>query len=462
MDGAMEVASPRNSKEKESLYWHKLATSQSVIFRFLQKQAEKRDHLNTYGNTVQWMGMNRLKTFGSISDRIRIYQLAPGTEASEKRKRIIASLTSRSHQDALCSKLTTLAAAAPSCRFLPLPLPALALLAHVNLSSFASPRKPSQLTPPTPHLRSTPAALTRPPPRALRPPPRQCHSTHPSEAELPLSPDSPAADSPRSRSGRASAAPSPRACYRSAPGSLPLLHLGPRAPSVSERGGTSGKWRQGRRRASRRLEVTFLPSHRGGHTPRRQVERGVVLRRGRRVKSARRARAGNPEGRVVLAYHSLCFHPPSPQVRVSCSPRLASLRGTASLSCQMRLLLRPPAGTHLSLASRYRFAVRDLSASSPRRSVRVRRLVISGRPDRAAGLRPFSKILTLRIMQFSNAASWTLSSAPLGMLKGKAMESGTSAGYFRERQLKLMEEFLGAKIPILVHTALFLGLEKIT
>ncbi|OEL38246.1 hypothetical protein BAE44_0000734 [Dichanthelium oligosanthes] len=68
----------------------------------------------------------------------------------------------------------------------------------------------------------------------------------------------------------------------------------------------------------------------------------------------------------------------------------------------------------------------------------------------------------MRNMQFSDAASWTVSSVPLGLLKGKAMESGTNAGHVRERKDKLMEEFLGSTIPILVHTALLLGLERIT
>ncbi|CAL4929198.1 unnamed protein product [Urochloa decumbens] len=68
----------------------------------------------------------------------------------------------------------------------------------------------------------------------------------------------------------------------------------------------------------------------------------------------------------------------------------------------------------------------------------------------------------MRIMQFSDSASWIVSRAPLGLLKGKAMESGTNAGRVRERKHKLMEEFLGSTIPVLVHTALLLGLEKIT
>jgi hypothetical protein len=68
----------------------------------------------------------------------------------------------------------------------------------------------------------------------------------------------------------------------------------------------------------------------------------------------------------------------------------------------------------------------------------------------------------LIIMQFSDAASWIISIVPLGLLKGKAMESGTAAGHVRERKHKLMEEFLGSTFPILVLAALLMGLEKIT
>jgi hypothetical protein len=45
-----------------------------------------------------------------------------------------------------------------------------------------------------------------------------------------------------------------------------------------------------------------------------------------------------------------------------------------------------------------------------------------------------------------------------------AMESGTKAGGVneRERQLKFVEELPAATIPILIHTALLLGLANIT
>lgn len=68
----------------------------------------------------------------------------------------------------------------------------------------------------------------------------------------------------------------------------------------------------------------------------------------------------------------------------------------------------------------------------------------------------------MRIMQFSDFASWTVSRVPLGLLKGKAMESGTNASHARERNYEVMEEFLSSTTPILAHTALLLSLEKIT
>ncbi|KAL6649270.1 hypothetical protein ACP70R_013494 [Stipagrostis hirtigluma subsp. patula] len=61
-------------------------------------------------------------------------------------------------------------------------------------------------------------------------------------------------------------------------------------------------------------------------------------------------------------------------------------------------------------------------------------------------------------MHLSSAASWTFSSASLGL--PKAMESGTNAG--DGRKLKLTEAFLTATLPIHVHTALVLGLANIT
>uniref|UniRef100_K4AMK5 Uncharacterized protein n=1 Tax=Setaria italica TaxID=4555 RepID=K4AMK5_SETIT len=72
------------------------------------------------------------------------------------------------------------------------------------------------------------------------------------------------------------------------------------------------------------------------------------------------------------------------------------------------------------------------------------------------------RVLTMRIMQFSDFASWTVSRVPLGLLKGKAMESGTNASHARERNYEVMEEFLSSTTPILAHTALLLSLEKIT
>jgi hypothetical protein len=47
-------------------------------------------------------------------------------------------------------------------------------------------------------------------------------------------------------------------------------------------------------------------------------------------------------------------------------------------------------------------------------------------------------------------------------LQGMAMESGRKAGDVLERQVKLMGKLPAATVPILVHTALFLGLANIT
>jgi hypothetical protein len=43
-----------------------------------------------------------------------------------------------------------------------------------------------------------------------------------------------------------------------------------------------------------------------------------------------------------------------------------------------------------------------------------------------------------------------------------AMESGRKAGDVRERHLKLMGKLPASTVPILVHTALFVGLANIT
>jgi hypothetical protein len=47
-------------------------------------------------------------------------------------------------------------------------------------------------------------------------------------------------------------------------------------------------------------------------------------------------------------------------------------------------------------------------------------------------------------------------------LQGNATESGPNSSHFRGRKHDVMGEFFSSTIPILAHTALLLGLEKIT
>ncbi|KAM3315446.1 hypothetical protein ACQJBY_033902 [Aegilops geniculata] len=244
-----------------------------------------------------------------------------------------------------------------------------------------------------------------PPSSLLRQADPRCFSAPPSQLEI-----TPPPILPRFPRGERQAGKYPRACVRVA--------------------SVAGE-------ARRRLEITPLPSPLAAHALAQcgASRRPVVCRRGRRVKSRRRARAGNPEGEwrgtaaqgvarpSVLPIRER-FNTTAPRGRDYCHRRTShqqlfphSAWGLGFPSCSPRLAPRRPGAPDRA----------GSGASSPRRAP-------PGSPSRDAA-------------------------GP----ECRAMGNGTKAAAdVREGRLKLMDQCLAATSLAVVHTALRYGLANLT